>query len=359
MPSKNISKKRILTYASAIREATQQMMSKDASVYVIGEGATDPKGIFGTTLGLREKFGANRVMDMPVSENGLTGISIGSAISGMRPILTHQRVDFSLLSLDQLINNAAKWHFMFGGVQSVPLVVRMIIGRGWGQGAQHSQSLQVLFAHIPGLKVIMPTTAYDAKGLLISSIEDNNPVIILEHRWLYNLSSEVPEKLYSIPLGTAQVMHSGKDITVAATSYAAIEALEVALKLVPLGISAEVIDIRSLRPLDTDAITKSVAKTGRLLVVDTGWKRYGVGAEIIAAVTERVFTALKSPPQRLSLPDLPTPSSPFLTKDFYPTKKDIAKVIFQMLGKKDLSQELFSTSTVPHDVPDETFTGPF
>lgn len=357
---KKNSKSRLLTFAQATNEAIDQAMARDQSVFVIGEGVPDPKNIFGTTAGLQKKYGSSRVMDMPVSENGLTGVCIGAALRGMRPILTHQRVDFSLLSADQLINNAAKWFFMFGGQQSVPLVIRMIVGRGWGQGAQHSQSLQAIYAHIPGLKVIMPTTASDAKGLLISAIEDNNPVISLEHRWLFNLTNHVPKQYFKIPIGKARVMHKGTDVTVVACSYASIEAYEVAQVLKKTGISIEVVDLRTIRPLDRDLINKSVNKTGRLLVVDTGWTTGGITAEVITQVVERSFSKLKSAPRRLALPDIPTPSAPALTKNFYPTKIDIAREIFALLGKKmpDLSQ-LFPPSKTPHDVPDETFKGPF
>ena len=199
---------RELKYFQAILEATDQCLAADPRVYVIGLGVTDPKGIFGTTLGLEAKYGPRRVMDMPVSENALTGIALGSAVTGMRPIMTHQRVDFALLALDQLINNAAKWHTMFGGRMRAPMVIRLIIGRGWGQGPQHSQSLQALFAHIPGLKVVMPATPYDAKGLLVAAVEDDNPVIYLEHRWLHGIWGPVPEERYRVPLGEARVAHA-------------------------------------------------------------------------------------------------------------------------------------------------------
>ena len=187
---------RDLTYVQAILEATEQCMEANASVYAMGLGVTDPKGTFGSTLGLEQRFGSRRVMDMPTSENAMTGVAIGSALMGMRPVMAHQRMDFILLALDQIVNNAAKWHYMFGGQLRVPLVIRLVVGRGWGQGPQHSQSLQALFAHIPGLKVVMPTTPHDAKGLLISAIEDDNPVIYVEHRWLHGIFGPVPSEMY-------------------------------------------------------------------------------------------------------------------------------------------------------------------
>ncbi|MBI3251555.1 MAG: alpha-ketoacid dehydrogenase subunit beta, partial [Candidatus Andersenbacteria bacterium] len=248
------SEPRILSAAQAILEATSQAMADDPHVIIIGEGVPDPKGIFGTTLALRDTFGSARVWDMPVSENGLTGVCIGAAISGMRPILTHQRVDFSLLSLDQIINNAAKWHYMFGGQVSVPLVIRMVIGHGWGQGAQHSQNLQALFAHIPGLKVVMPASPYDAKGLLASAIHDNNPVIFLEHRWIHGMKGEVPADMYRIAIGKARRWHVGDDITIVSSGYMTVEALRASHILAQVGIMADLIDLRSIKPWDKAAV---------------------------------------------------------------------------------------------------------
>ena len=259
---------REIKFDQAINEAIDQCMAEDPAVYIMGLGVPDPKGIFGSTLGLQQKYGSARVMDMPTSENGMTGVAIGSALVGMRPIMAHQRIDFALLAVEQIVNQAAKWHYMFGGQMNVPLVIRMIIGRGWGQGPQHSQSLHAWFAHVPGLKVVMPTTPYDAKGLLIASVEDNNPVIFIEHRWLYNIVGHVPEEVYRVPLGRARVARQGKDLTIAAISYMVLEALRAADMLAADGIHAEVIDIRSLKPLDDELILKSVRKTGHLIVVE-------------------------------------------------------------------------------------------
>ncbi|HEY9765762.1 MAG TPA: alpha-ketoacid dehydrogenase subunit beta, partial [Chroococcales cyanobacterium] len=218
--------RRELTYSQAINEALDQALERDPSVYLIGEGVPDPKGIFGTTLGLQEKFGSARVMDMPLSENGMTGVAVGSALMGLRPVMVHQRLDFALLALDQIVNHAAKWHYMFAGQQSVPLVIRLILGRGWGQGPQHSQSLHSWFAHIPGLKVVMPTTPHDAKGLLMKSIEDDNPVIFIEHRWLHDIKGEVPTEPYGVALGSCRVAREGKDLTIVSASYMTLEALK-------------------------------------------------------------------------------------------------------------------------------------
>ena len=349
---------RQINYAQAILEATEQCMEADPLVYIMGLGVTDPKGIFGTTLGLEKKFGSKRVLDMPVAENGMTGIAIGSALVGMRPILTHQRVDFMLLSLDQIINNAAKWHYMFGGKMSVPLVIRLLVGRGWGQGPQHSQSLQALFAHIPGLKVVMPTTPYDAKGLLAAAIEDNNPVIFIEHRWLHNIIGDVPQEIYRVPLGKAQKLRTGKDLSIVSLSYMTIEALHVLDVLEKQRVSCDLIDLRSVKPIDWKSIVKSVRKTGRLLVLDTSAGFCSVASEIIAYISMNCFSDLKQAPKKLTLPDCPTPTSTGLTKAFYAQARDIANLIGKMLGK-NLGVDFEKQRKFPHDVPGDWFKGPF
>jgi len=350
---------RELKFFQAINEAIDQCLAKDPAVYLMGLGVPDPKGIFGSTLGLQEKYGSARVMDMPASENGMTGVAIGSALVGMRPIMTHQRFDFAVLAMEQIVNQAANWHYMFGWQMSVPLVIRMIVGRGWGQGPQHSQSLQAWFAHVPGLKVVMPTTPYDAKGLLISSIEDNNPVIFIEHRWLYNITGHVPEEVYRVPLGHARVAREGDDLTIAATSYMTLEALRAAEMLAEEGIGVEVIDIRTLKPLDEALILESVRKTGRLIVADTGWKTVGFGAEIVARVAEEAFSDLKSPPIRVALPDCPTPTTPALANLYYPRAAHMVVTARQMMGRSADESVLHATTSVLLDVPDMSFKGPF
>jgi pyruvate/2-oxoglutarate/acetoin dehydrogenase E1 component len=356
---------RKITYAAATCEAVDQCMEEDGSVFLFGLGADDPKRIFGTTTGLKEKYG-NRVFDAPVSENALTGIAIGAATMGQRPILTHQRLDFALLSLDQIINNAAKWHYMFAGKHSAPIVIRMIIGRGWGQGPQHSQSLQALFAHIPGLKVIMPSTPHDAKGLMVAAIEDNSPVISLEHRWLLNAEGPVPEPIYREPLCKAKVTREGSDITIVATSYMVFEAYRAAEALAKCGIEAEVIDLRTIAPFDGETIAASVRKTGRLLVCDTGHTTCGVSGEIVAWVTERLFGSLKAGPRRIASPDSPVPTTPELAKYYYPRSSQIAATVMDILGMKkgreteSTVQELLTIEqSLPSDVPDLKFSGPF
>ena len=351
--------KRQLKCFEAINEALDQCMAKDQRVYLMGLGVPDPKGVFGTTLGLQEKYGTERVMDMPTAENGMTGVALGSALAGMRPVMVHQRIDFFLLAMEQLVNQAAKWHYMFGGKASAPMVIRLIIGRGWGQGPQHAQSLQAWFAHIPGLKVVMPTTAYDAKGLLISSIEDNNPVVFIEHRWLHNLVDYVPQEVYRVPIGQSKVIREGTDISIVATSYMVIEALKAAKYLIDHGISVEVIDVRTLKPFDAETVLSSVRKTGCLLVADTGTKSGGFGAEVVRYVSENAFQALKRPPVVIACPDTPSPSSAALAKHYYPRAKHIVAKVRDILQIPLNRVPSFPEENVLLDIPDPSFTGPF
>jgi pyruvate/2-oxoglutarate/acetoin dehydrogenase E1 component len=352
---------RIITYAEAIREAVDISMQQDEAVFIIGEGVPDPKAIFGTTKGLKEKYGAKRVLDMPISENAVTGVCIGAAINGLKPILVYQRVDFSLLALDQLINNAAKWHYMFNGQKSVPMVIRAVIGRGWGQGAQHSQNLQALFSHIPGLMVVMPATAYDAKGLLSAAIKNNNPVVFLEHRWLHNTLGNVPEEEYSVELGKARIIETGNDISIISTSYMTIQALKVSRILKRYGISAEVVDVRTLKPLDSELIIKSVKKTKKAIVLDLDYSFCGFASEIIAMLCQNAFDDLEQSPEKITLPDLPTPTSSALEKYYYPQEEQIILKILDMLAKKDLAGKIISDlgSSTKFDTPDNGFKGPF
>ena len=350
---------RELSYANAIKEATDFCLEVDQSVLVIGLGVPDPKGIFGTTTGLQDKYGVDRVMDMPLAENGMTGVVIGASLNGYRPILTHQRVEFALLSIEQLVNQAAKWFYMNAGQQNVPIVIRLIIGRGWGNGAQHTQSLESWFAHIPGLKVVMPSNAYDAKGLLISSVEDNNPVIFIEHRWLHNIIDYVPTNGYRIPIGKANITREGKDVTIVTHSYMVLESIKCAEVLAKQGISVEVLDLRTIRPLDTETILRSVSKTLRVVVADNGWVQFGVSAEIISVITENIFDKLLSAPARVGINDSPSPSTRALIKSFYPRAAKIAKKISEMMNKDLDMNILFPKPDIPLDVPDPSFRGPF
>jgi pyruvate/2-oxoglutarate/acetoin dehydrogenase E1 component len=346
-------------FAAAINEAIHQAMEIDESVICYGLGVTDPKTVFGTTANLEKRFGSKRVFDMPTSENAMTGVAIGAALNGVKSVMTHQRIDFFLLAMDQLINSAAKWHYMFGSQNSIPITIRLIIGRGWGQGPTHSQNLQAWFAHIPGLKVVMPTTPGDAKGLLISSILDPNPVVFLEHRWLHNSVGEVPDCDFRLPLGKAKVGRTGEDVTIVSMSYMTIEALHAADYLATQGISCEVIDLRTIKPLDWDAVMHSVTKTGRLLALDSGFTTGSVAGEIVARVAIEAFDKLKVPPARLAMPDVPEPTSPGLTKGFYVRAADIAEKVMEIMGRDFSGVRNALPEPMPHDVPDAWFKGPF
>ena len=323
---------RKIDYSDATREALTQALSIDERVFVMGQGVDDPSGMFGATRGLHQVFGSDRVFDTPLAEAGLTGIAIGSAIAGMRPVYFHNRPDFLYLALDQLANHAAKWSYMFGGQVCVPLVIWACIGRGWGSGAQHSQALQGLFMHIPGLKLVMPATCYDAKGLMLSAIMDNNPVVIIDHRMNFRQKGMVPEIMYTIPFGKGVVRRQGNAATIVAVSHLVMETLVAADELAQTyGIEVEVIDPRTLVPLDETLILASVAKTGRFMVVDTGWKTGGVTAELCALIAEKAFYSLRAPVVRIAAPNLPTPSGHTLEKAYYRGKDDIKNAILKLV----------------------------
>lgn len=350
---------RIMTFGKAINEALMIAMKADRNVVTFGLGMDDPKRIFGTTVGLLEEFGHHRVFDMPIAENAMTGVAIGAALNGIRPVMTHQRLDFFLLAMDQLVNNAAKWCYMFGGVRSVPITIRLILGRGWGQGPQHSQNLQSWFAHVPGLKVVMPATAHDAKGLLLSSIFDDNPVVYLEHRWLHNIEGEVAEGDYRTPLGQAQLLSRGDALTIVSLSYMTIEALHAVEYLNRHGVACDLVDLRCVNPIDWSTILESVRKTGRMIVLDTASQTLSVASEIIARISMELFTTLKCAPARIALPDYPVPTSPQLAQIYYPRAEDVAVTAAEMLGISLDVSELIKSRKTPHDVPGDWFKGPF
>lgn len=357
---KSTTETRELTYAQALREATAICLQRDPRAFIIGLGVPDPKGIFGTTTDLVKEFGSERVMDAPLSENALTGLVIGAALGGMRPILTHQRVDFALLSLEQIVNQAAKWFYMFDGRGgTVPIVIRMVIGRGWGQGPQHAQSLASWFAHVPGLKVVMPSTPADAKGMLIASVEDDNPVIFLEHRWLHNMRGPVPAGYYREPLEKCRVARKGTDVTVVASSHAFIEAMRVAdFAAAHAGIEMEVVDVRCLNPLDFPTIAESVRKTKRLLVAEDDSRHCGFAGEVVARVCESGLE-LVAPPVRVVHPDCPSPSSPTLAAAYYPSARDLYAAVAKLVGRGASLAGQFPGRPCPVDVPDLAFPGPF
>ena len=318
---------RELDYGSAINEAFTQMLESDPTVLLIGQGLYSPWYVGSSMVELEKRFGTERVIDCPVSENGTTGIAIGAAMAGLRPVMVHPRMDFMVLATDQILNQAAKAHYMFGGAVNVPVVIRGIINRGGEQAAQHSQALQSHYMHIPGLKVVMPSTAYDAKGLLIASVYDGNPVIYIDDRWLYNERSSVPEAAYQVPLGQGVVRRPGDDVTIVAISYMTVEALKAADQLAAEGIECEVVDPRTLKPLDEDIIYGSVAKTGRLVIADGAWRMCGAAGEIAALVAENAFDSLRAPIQRVTLAAAPAPASAPLEKAYYPWADDIVAAV--------------------------------
>ncbi len=322
------------SYREAIREALELLLDLDPLTFIMGEGVDDASGVFGTTLGLAEKCGKNRIVDLPLAENGMTGVAIGAAISGMRPIFVHMRPDFLLLALDQLLNHAAKWSYMSDGKLAVPLTIRCVVGRGWGSAAQHSQAIHGLLTYLPGVKVIMPSTAYDAKGLLVSAVEDNNPVVVLEHRWLYDNRGYTPKQLYKVPIGKALLCRKGNDMTIAALGPMVHEAMKAAEEL-QNRFDIEVIDIRSIKPWDEDTIRMSVEKTGRLLVADSGHGFGGIGAEISASISTCCWKSLKDPIKRLALSEAPVPASSKLEEFYFPDAKDIVKICKNLLRKQN------------------------
>nr|WP_310739841.1 alpha-ketoacid dehydrogenase subunit beta [Oceanobacillus alkalisoli] len=325
----------MITYSEAIREAISLEMQRNEDVFLIGEDIGVYGGGFGVTEGLLAEFGADRVRDTPISESAIMGAAVGSALTGMRPILELQFSDFITIAMDQLVNQAAKLRYMHGGEGRVPLVLRAASGSGTGAAAQHSQSLEAWVAHIPGLKVVQPSTAFDAKGLLKAAIDDDNPVIFYEHKLLYKTEGEVPKEQYSIPLGKADIKREGTDITIVATSVMVQRALIAAAKLEREAINVEVLDPRTLVPLDEEAIIASVKKTGHLLVVHEAVKRGGFGGEIASIVAEsRAFHSLRAPIKRLGGEAVPIPFSPELEKAAVPQVEDIVQSVQKMLGVK-------------------------
>lgn len=327
---------RIIQYPDAIRETLKQALTEKSDVFLFGEGINDEPALFGVTTGLYKEFGEDRVFDIPLSENALMGVATGAAIAGMRPIYFHNRPDFLLLAMDQFVNHATKYNYMSGGQCPVPMVVWAAIGKGWGAAGQHSQCLQALFAHVPGCKVLMPTTPFDSKGLLLSAIEDNNPVVILEHRTLLNQSGHVPKEEYRIPIGKGVIRRQGTEVTIVANSLMVQEALKAADRLESEGISVEVIDLRSIKPWDEELVYQSVLKTGRLLVADTAWYSFGVGAEIAASIGERAFNHLKCGVMRVAYPDIPAPASVTLENAFYVGEEEIVNRIKNALNENAL-----------------------
>jgi pyruvate/2-oxoglutarate/acetoin dehydrogenase E1 component len=346
---------RTLSYVDAIREATDQEMARDPSVLVFGLDVDDPKAIQGTTRGLLEKYGPGRVFGTPLSEDAMTGAAIGMALAGLRPIHVHIRMDFLMLAMNQLVNVAAKSRYMYAGKVSIPLVVRSMIGKSWGQGAQHSQGLYSFFMHVPGLQVVAPTTPYDAKGCLIAAIREDNPVLYVEHRILHFHNGPVPANAYTVAPGRARVTAAGNDVTLVGISQMQSECLKARLYLEEVGIQAEVIDPIWLSPLDINTIAQSVEKTGRLLVVDNGWVCCGAAAEIVTQVTERLQGHRSIRVKRMGFAPVTCPTAPNLERLYYPDSRTIAA------AARDLVEET-RTGWMPQERPELksfVFKGPF
>ncbi|MDO8591211.1 MAG: transketolase C-terminal domain-containing protein [bacterium] len=329
---------RIIKYTEAIKEATDQMMEIDPKIFVAGLGVSYKNGADGTTAGLKAKY-PERIFDVPVSEAGVTGMAVGAAINGLHPIVHHGRIEFSLLAADAMFTQAAKWNYMFGGGNPVPVVFRLNVGRQWGNGPQHTQALYSLFGNVPGLKVVIPSTPKLAKGLLVSALKDKNPVVILEPRWLFSIKQDVPVELFSEPLDKARLVKEGKDVTVVAYGDGLFSARE-ALVLVGGEVDVELVDLVSINPVDYKTIFNSVQKTGRLLCVDTTNEAFNVSSEIIASVAKNKSLKLKSNFTAVSCPNVPCPTSTALTEFFYPTKIDIANAVLAIFGKPLLKTKL-------------------
>jgi pyruvate/2-oxoglutarate/acetoin dehydrogenase E1 component len=338
MPGSTISQRtgqsmRELTLGQAIREALAEELRRDARVFIMGEDVAEAGTPFKVLSGLVEEFGPARIIDSPISEAGITGLGVGGAMTGMRPIIDLMFGDFIALAMDQIVNQAAKVHYMSGGKLKVPLVVRTTLGATRRTAAQHSQSLHAWVSHIPGLKVVLPSTPYDAKGLLKTAIRDDNPVIFYEDKMMYQLKGPVPEGDYTIPLGVADIKRAGSDVTIVATSSMVQVALEAAEILQTLDISAEVIDPRTTFPLDKETLIASAKKTSRALVVDEGYQRYGVTAELAAVIAEGAFYYLDAPVRRLGAMDVPVPFSPVLEDLTVPTPAAVVEVARTLCGQ--------------------------
>lgn len=342
-----------ISFRDALALAMKREMESDPSVFVFGLDVPDHKKIFGSTVGLLEQFGPERCFGTPLSEEGMTGVALGAAIAGLRPVHVHIRADFMLLGMNQIVNMVSNLRYMSGGKLKVPLVIRAVIGRGWGQSAQHSKSLHGIFAHIPGLKVVMPASPQDAYGLLRSAVRDDNPVIVLEHRWLYDVVGEVDEN-HPVPIGPPEVIRHGDAVTVLCTSWMNIEALKAAEVLARRDVQLEVINVRTVTPMEKEPLVESARKTGRCIVADYDWTFCGFSAELAAMISRECFGALKSPVERLGFAPVPCPTTRPLENLFYASAPQIIRSVERLLGlpKADLSGESFYSH-------EQRFKGPF
>jgi pyruvate dehydrogenase E1 component beta subunit len=328
-----------ITYLEAINQALHEEMARDPDVFMAGIDIAQRGDVFGATQGIYSKYGNERIMDTPIAESGIMGLAIGAAARGLRPVVTVMFMDFIGVCFDQILNQMAKMKYMYGGKVTLPLTVLTNAGAGTSSAAQHSQSLEVLLCHIPGLKVVQPSTAHDAKGLLKASIREDNPVFFIQHKRLGRTRGEVPEGDYEVPLGKAKVVREGKDITLVATSWMVHEALAAADKLAERGIEAEVVDPRTLVPLDIETIVESVKKTHRVVVAHEAVRFCGIGGEIAAQITEEAFDYLDGPPIRIGAPSSPVPYSPVLEKEWVPNSEDILAAANTLVGSFDAAQD--------------------
>lgn len=325
----------VINYGQAINDGHRYLLENDERVFLMGQGVDSPWFVGNTTTGLIEEFGETRVIDPPISEAAMTGSAIGAAMVGMRPIVFHPRMDFMYLALDQIVNHCANWNYMFNGQVNVPVVIRGIVNRGGEQSTQHSQSPLSTYAHIPGIKVVAPATPRDAKGLLIAASEDNNPVIYIDDRWLYDLEEEVPEGHYTETIGKIRVAREGTDVTIVAVSYMVREALKAAKKLESEGVSVNVVDIRTIKPMDEDGIIRECEKTGRVVVACGDWECCGLAAYISSRIYERLFGRLKNPIEQIAFENIPTPASTPLETAFFKWDTDIAEGIRRVLDRQE------------------------
>jgi len=346
-----------VTVGAAIREAQIDILNEVDSAVILGLNAASPLGIFGTVAGLVGRFGAHRVIETPASEAALTGIALGMATAGMRPILIHQRFDFSLLGIDQLVNQVAKWHFMYGGKLRAPLTIRVIVGRGWGQGPQHSQALHAWLAHVPGLRIIMSSLPQDSYDALRFASANDAPTVFVEHRWMHFVRGTIEKGPAREPRNSV-VRRSGADVTLVGTSYMVIECMAAAKLLETRGIQAEVIDLMTISPLDVTEVISSIAKTGRLVMADIGWKSFGIGAEVVIRVVE-AGVAFRAAPIRIGLPEMPTPTAVQLAGDYYPTCTDIANAGLTACGYDESSRFIEVRDAIELDSPNKEFLGPY
>ena len=355
-----------LTFAQAVQLALTSSLEMDESIRVFGLGVADVKGVFGTTTGLADRFGKERVFDIPLSENAVTGAALGMAMMGLKPIMTHQRADFSFTSAEQIINQVSKTYFTSGGKFPISMVIRMIVGRGWGQGPTHAQSPHALYATVPGLKVVMPATPEDGFSMMVEAIQDPNPVLFIEHRWLHEVRSTFSTSGQSIPLAKAQVLRKGTDLTLAAVSYGVIEALKVAAVFEKFGISTEVVNVRSVLPLDRDSLIESVGVTRRFAFLDVAPVKHGMSGEVAKVISDAFWGEIKVSPLALGLEFIPVPSSPHQAKNVYISPLQVISAIdkhfnfgIDLTKASQVLEEMFPSRSQLLDQPDVGQVGPF